>query len=254
MLNVAEALNLHARPRRDQSAQTFYEEMQILKAALASSSAPLMIHPSVSPTDLQAKIASLLSKDYGHEMAQIIRASPLEEPGEPFVHGSHQAVVIDADGNMLSVTHSMASSPWGDGGIFVGGIALNSASYRWRMAQRRLQSQGYDPETLLRPGDRLPEALSCYLVLHDGQPFFVAGAFSTGLLGCNFQNTVNVLAHGLSLEESIGTSRWGYIESSGQRERQLHERIGVEPFPETLLKEIEPLDNPFHQEIVLIKR
>ncbi|MFD1044423.1 hypothetical protein ACFQ1S_01855 [Kibdelosporangium lantanae] len=123
--------------------------------------------------------------------------------------------------------YSVAALPWGDTGITVGGIALNSGRYLQPAA--------------LTPGDRLPEGLAVQLVLDN--PTFAATAMGSGLHGCLLQNTINVLGHGLSLPDAVNQDRWGYYDID-YTTLKVTDAVQIEPFTPELLDGVEALGQP----------
>ncbi|MBA2361015.1 MAG: gamma-glutamyltransferase [Actinobacteria bacterium] len=124
------------------------------------------------------------------ELARAVR-----EPREP-ARTTHISVV-DGDGNAASMTASTGS---GSGVVVPGtGIHLNNmlGEYDLNPAGRRRT-----------PGSRLTSMMSPSLVLLDDRPRLVVGsAGSVRLRGAILQIVVNVLGHGIPVEEAIGRSR-----------------------------------------------
>lgn len=243
MFNLAEALDLHTQPIRSVSAFAFYKEVQIFKAIMGEAASTLIINPAFTSSEQQARFAGMLSKDYARQRAALLAENPPDSPMTRPDPGTHQIVVLDGQGNIASATHSISSAPWGDSGIFVGGIALNSGAMLVQANRMRLARAGYDPAVFLPPGGRHSEALCSYLVFHNGKPYLAGGAIGAGLLGCNFQNNLNVLAHHLSLAESVNLSRWGFFEL-GKGPIQAGTPLQTEPFDDKVLDEVERLGQP----------
>ena len=242
MLNLAEALHLHERPSREESAATLADEIQIFKLLWQEANTGLMLNPQTAVPAQQAHFDELMSKEYARQKVTTFKKlapTPFNGSVEP---GTHQISIIDQAGNMLSATHTIASQPWGDG-LFVGGIALNSSDVLLQAAKARFRGAGYNPAEVIPPGSRLPQGLSCYLVMHNGQPLFTAGALGGGLIGCNFQNTVNVLGHRLSLADSVERPRWGFLDF--ERGTPIAATpIQLEPFDEQVVQAVEASGQP----------
>jgi gamma-glutamyltranspeptidase len=206
-LAVAEALSLHERPPRWKSADSLYDEIQAMAGAIAARGRDDMV---------------------GHITQRILRREFVGGPSKP-PQGSHSLAAIDAQGQLVVATHSVAGLPWGDSGIFVDGIAVNSA---------RLLQTPSDP-----PGERVHEALATQLVLDDGHPMFAATAMGSGLHGCLMQNTINVLAHGLDLRQAIDQDRWGFYDYDYQT-FSATDAIQAEPFSPALLDHVIKIGQP----------
>ncbi|WAL64711.1 gamma-glutamyltransferase [Amycolatopsis cynarae] len=206
-LAVAEALGLHERPPRWRSADSFYDEIQAMAGAIAARGQ----HDEVDDITQRIRRREFIG-------------GPFEPP-----QGSHSLAAVDADGQLAVATHSVAGLPWGEAGIFVDGIAVNSARY-------------LQPSATI-PGDRVRETLATQLVLDNNRPVFAATAMGTGLHGCLMQNTVNVLAHGLDLHQAIDQDRWGFYDYDYQTGRATN-AIQTEPFTPGLLDRVEEIGQP----------
>lgn len=135
---------------------------------------------------------------------------------------------------MVTATHTIEADSWGDTGLFVGGISLNSSAFQLMEARPR-------------PGDRVMEPLSTYIALRDGRPLFAAGGIGSGLLAANLQNTINILGHGLDWNTSIAGPRWGYF-AFDISTWSLGEAIQIEEFAPSLLTEVEALGQPLYRQ------
>jgi len=104
-------------------------------------------------------------------------------------------VGLDADGNAASLSSTLGSGS----GIFRGGTQLNNM-----LGEFDLATTGVIP----RPGIRFTSGMAPSLVLRDGRPRLVVGsAGSLRLRGAIMQVIVNVVAHGLGVEEAIERPR-----------------------------------------------
>jgi gamma-glutamyltranspeptidase/glutathione hydrolase len=111
--------------------------------------------------------------------------------------GTTHISVVDERGNAAALTVSTGS---GSGVIVPGtGIHLNNM-----LGEFDLGPEGGDP----RPGLRLTSMMAPSLVIKDGRPRLVVGsAGSTRLRGAILQVIVNVVHHGLPVEEAISAPR-----------------------------------------------
>ena len=111
--------------------------------------------------------------------------------------GTTHISVVDAAGNAASLTASTGS---GSGVIVPGtGIHLNNM-----LGEHDLNPAG----TEARPGSRLTSMMAPSIVLRRGRPRLVVGsAGSVRLRGAIFQTVVNVIDHGLSVDEAITAPR-----------------------------------------------
>lgn len=112
--------------------------------------------------------------------------------------GTHSAhvIVVDADGNIVTGTHTMEAPPWGEG-FFVGGVALaTSAPY---IGQN------------LKPGIKLLDPLSTEIVFQEGTPRLVLGAYGTGLSPADVQVLSGLADYGLNPEQAVLEPRLGWF-------------------------------------------
>ncbi len=135
----------------------------------------------------------LLSDSALAEAAKRIRG---DEPGraEPApLGGTTHISVVDADGNAASLS---ASTGAGSGVIVPGtGIHLNNM-----LGEYDLNPRGHP----LAPGRRMTSMMAPSIVLSDGKPRLVVGsAGSVRLRGAIMQVVINVVGHGLSVDEAI---------------------------------------------------
>src|SRR5438105_2320924 len=139
----------------------------------------------------------LYSEDYLRAAAERIRASlpGVVETAAP--GGTTHVSVVDADGNAASLSASLGS---GSGTIVPGtGIHLNNMLGEYDLAP----AGGH-----VRAGRRLTSMMAPSVVLHGGRPRLVVGsAGSVRLRGAILQIIVNVVEHGLPVDEAIGHPR-----------------------------------------------
>jgi gamma-glutamyltranspeptidase/glutathione hydrolase len=122
------------------------------------------------------------------------REAPAETAGAP---GTTHISVVDERGNAASLTASIGA---GSGVIVPGtGIHMNNM-----LGEYDLNPPGREP----RPGARLTSMMAPSLALRDGVPRLVVGsAGSIRLRGAILQIIVNVVHHGLSVEEALEAPR-----------------------------------------------
>jgi gamma-glutamyltranspeptidase/glutathione hydrolase len=118
----------------------------------------------------------------------------LEERAAVVTRGTTHISVVDGDGNAVALTASTGS---GSGIVVPGtGIHLNNMLGEFDLAKPP------------RPGARLSSGMSPSIVLHDGRPRLVVGsAGSLRLRGAVMQIVVNVVGHGLPVEDAIERPR-----------------------------------------------
>lgn len=230
-LTIGEELEWHTKPTQTTSAETLFEELQTFKTILNADT--FLIDPQHASAVAQVAFNQTLTKEQASTIAASIRHKEITQPGQDIATNPQHIVVIDRLGNIISAAHTNASDAWGDTGIFVEGIALNSAADQ---LQRRLP----------RSGERVSEPLAAYIVLQAAKPVLVAGAVGAGFIGCNIQNTLNILAHKMSLEEALAQPRWGNYASDSSI-IPMHQAIQIENFAPDIIQQVKQMGQPLVQ-------
>jgi gamma-glutamyltranspeptidase/glutathione hydrolase len=140
-------------------------------------------------------VARLLSDEAVSAAVERIRRALPAGPEPRTANGTTHISVVDSAGNAASLTCSLGSSS----GVVVpgSGIHLNNM-----LGEEDLV--GGDE----RPGQRLTSMMAPSIVFADGRPRLVLGsAGSVRLRGAIMQTVVNVIGHGLSVEEAVTRAR-----------------------------------------------
>ena len=117
----------------------------------------------------------------------------LSEPGGPT--GTSHISAVDSAGNAASLTCSLGSSS----GVVVPGTGIHLNNM---LGEDDLVAGGE------RPGERLTSMMAPSIVFVDGRPRLVLGsAGSVRLRGAIMQTVVNVIGHGLPVEEAVTRAR-----------------------------------------------
>jgi len=181
-LNMAGALQLDRRGAYWTDPQTFRDLSRIGEVVagapiLLPQTAALLrakgidISPEGQRTEAYAKaLASLLPELYG--------AGPSRDP-----HHSNAVVVIDKDGDIAVMTHTINTVIWGDTGIVVGGIPIpDSAGFQ----QERLAQ--------IEPGGRLPNEIADTIVLNaKHRPVLASASIGSALLPETLRTIVSTI-------------------------------------------------------------
>lgn len=151
-LNAAEALKLDKRGPYWSDAETF-RDLTYLGEVTAG--APLLL-PAVAQAlkaqGADTSPAGQRTKSYAVALAASLTSLYAGHDGS--THHSNALVVVDKNGNIAVMTHTINSIMWGDTGIVVGGIPIpDSAGFQ----QQALAS--------LQPGARLPNDIADTLVM-----------------------------------------------------------------------------------------
>ena len=148
------------------------------------------------PKSWPLPLETILSKDHAAKRFELMKMSdpkPIEAPAYP---GSNHLTVVDAQGNVATVLHSVMALPWSNG-LIVDGMNLWAGG-------------GHFFRQMPNPGDRA----TCYVAPHiifgsDGKPVLAAGSPSVGLIQNCVTNALNILDFGMDIETSVHQPRIG---------------------------------------------
>jgi gamma-glutamyltranspeptidase/glutathione hydrolase len=227
-LKILEHLGLHESAPPTTDGKVLYEEIQVFRSLMDDRSAVVDLRRA--DAEQMAEFRRSLADEYAAEVAQSIRAGIERDVSNTVGTHSHNLVAADEDGSMVTATYTIHSDSWGDPGVIVEGISLNSAAHALLT---------YRPA----PGERIAEPLSAYIAYQNGEPVLASTVIGSGLVGCQLQNTLNVLGRGVSLEESIGRPRYGFFEFD-LAAMTTTEKIQVESFDSGVLDAVESLGQP----------
>jgi gamma-glutamyltranspeptidase / glutathione hydrolase len=135
-----------------------------------------------------------LSREYGKSILEKIKKESSNTIKSASGTHSYHVIVIDKDGNIANGTHTIESFPWGDHGIFIKGVPLNSAG---------LQSLGE------ASGHFLKDPFTIQIVMRDQRPILASGFFSASMFPADFQVLSNVLDFQMSPEDALLKPRFG---------------------------------------------
>ena len=147
------------------------------------------------PRDFHVPLELITSKDFAAQRFELMRTSdPQAVTAAPYP-GSNHVTVVDGDGNVASVLHSIMSLPWSNG-LYVDGVQV------WAGGVHFLGN-------LPKAGGRGSCFVAPTIVMKDGKAVLTAGSPSQGLIQNLVQNTVNILDFGIDVETSVHTPRFG---------------------------------------------
>jgi gamma-glutamyltranspeptidase/glutathione hydrolase len=142
-------------------------------------------------------------------------------------------VVVDGQGNMAAVLHTINTALWGSTGLFVDGISIpDSAAFQQSLIAR------------IKPGDRLPDTTNPVIVLKNDKPYLASSSIGSALHQTTMSNLVNVLDFGMDLKKSIDTPNFmgpyfGNFVGGGLSVPQLYmEVLARGEFDENLVKAV----------------
>ena len=129
-----------------------------------------------------------LSKEFAAAVMPLLDQIATLKNVEP--HHSDSIVVVDSEGNIAALTHSINTVIWGDTGIVVDGVPVpDSANFQ----QEKLAG--------IKPGGRLTHEQPQAIVFKDGQPVFACAAIGSSLVQETTKTIIGLLGKGSSLSE-----------------------------------------------------
>ncbi len=227
VLGAAKVLDELAGNRRE-SGRVLFEQIQAVNEAPFEN---ILFDASRPPVDANERLAHAISDTRAHDEAERIRrtAHGGSSPSVATPH-SHHLAIVDRDGNALTATFTILADSWGDTGIVVGGIALNSGAY---------QTMTWDPG----PGGRIAEPIAPIIILENGELRMACGAIGTGLIACQAQILADTIGTSESIIDAVARPRFGGVETdlTAMQERT---RVVVEDLPIAVLDEAESYGQP----------
>jgi gamma-glutamyltranspeptidase/glutathione hydrolase len=168
-LNAAEALNLQARGPYWSDAGTFKALDQLGQVVAGAPALFPTLERALKTKGVDTSPGGQRTKAYAQALATSLETLYAKSDGD--THHSNAVVVVDRDGNIAVMTHTINSVIWGDTGIVVGGIPIpDSAGFQ----QLRLAT--------LKPGDRLPNEIPDLLVTKDGRPVLAGAVIGSSMV------------------------------------------------------------------------
>jgi gamma-glutamyltranspeptidase/glutathione hydrolase len=189
ILNLLEQIPLHEWGPPTESAETLYWMLRFCGEVHTEGAKHR--DPEFYPLPLEL----ITSKEYAAQRFELMKMSQPKEPVAAPYPGSNHVTVVDKDGNVASILHSVMSLPW-TSGLYVDGVQL------WAGAAHFLR-------VLPPAGGRGTCYVAPTIIFKDGKPVLTAGSPSIGLIQNIVQNTVNMLDFDVDIETSVHTPRFG---------------------------------------------
>jgi gamma-glutamyltranspeptidase/glutathione hydrolase len=236
ILNIVEPWDLKAQPHYSESADTFFR----IRRAFAFAE-DLTDGYVQDPQSFDVPVKTLLSKDLARSLTALIDgggpkahaagtepppvaerlAASVEEMRDPHSTDTDQIVVVDKDGNMISVTHSVCGPTFGTG-LVVDGVVVNGGN-------------GF-PGKAIGGGVRVVSPFDPTMVAKGGKPLLTIGSPGLSSRAVTLA-LINYLGYGMTLEQAADAPRWQGAQSykpvtvearvSEQVRRELSTRYGV---------------------------
>jgi gamma-glutamyltranspeptidase/glutathione hydrolase len=181
-LNLAEAMQLDRKGPYWSDPATFQALSRISEIVAGAPVLNAKVAAFLKSKDIDTSPANQLTKAYATQVAPVLDEM-FAVPADEGQHHSNGIVVIDKDGNIAAITHSINTLVWGDTGIIVDGIPIpDSAAFQ----QQRLAA--------MKPGDRLPHEIIDTIVLDgDRRPVLATGSIGASLVPESLRVLVGIL-------------------------------------------------------------
>ena len=186
-LNLAEALGLEQRGPYWTDPSTFQSLAEIDEVVAGSLSAKREFGGFLQDKGIDISMRAELGKGFARSVAPYLDRyfgqSPAIGPGH-----SNAIVVVDGEGNIAVVTHTMNAVVWGDTGIVVGGIPIpDSASFQQGLLRQ------------VEPGGRLPHGIIDTIAFDGIRPVLATASIGVSLCPESIRVLFSILGQHQSL-------------------------------------------------------
>ncbi|MDT9597455.1 gamma-glutamyltransferase [Sphingosinicella rhizophila] len=188
IMNMIELMDVQKLGPAYASAETTRRLLQIIKKVYADA-ATQRRNGAVEPVE------KMISKALAAQRFASLDEKPAAAPPALAPPGSAHITVVDADGNVATVLHSVMSMPYTTG-IFVDGVYVCAGL---------LHLASGTPG----PDGRVHSRIAPNIFARDGKPVLASGSPSVSLTENIVQNTMNMLDFGLDIEASVHKPRFG---------------------------------------------
>ena len=195
IMNMVELLDLQQTGPAFESGETTLRMMQIIGRVYADAVGGRF-------DGSLPEVERAISKEYAAERFAALEGKPASPNDRytavgamPTPPGSNHVTVVDAEGNVATVLHSVMSMPFRTG-IYVDGVYACASGVHL----------GSGP---VEPGGRAHARICPNMFTRDGRPVLASGSPSVSLTENIVQNSVNLLDFGLDLETSVHKPRFG---------------------------------------------
>ena len=215
ILNLFELLDLPSLGHLTESPEALHQMMLIVRQVIEDGARQR--DPATYPVPLDV----ILSKDYARMRLELLRMDvPRRDVPPPPTPGSNHLTVVDREGNVATVLHSLLSDAW-ENGIFVDGISVCAAGV-------------WFGRVMPPPGGRISVFVCPNMVFNGNRMWLASGSPSTGLLSNIAINLSNVIDFGMPVAESVVMPRFGGMSSLGGGRLMIEASV-----PEAVRNEVE---------------
>jgi gamma-glutamyltranspeptidase/glutathione hydrolase len=187
-LNLIEALHVQDQGPYWSDVNTFRD---LTRVSQVVSGAPVLngaMAASLTDHGIDTSPGSQLTKQYAQKVAPLL-GNLFAPAADNSPHHSNSIVVVDRQGNIAAITHTINAVIWGDTGIVVDGIPIpDSAAFQ----QARLAT--------IKPGERLPHEIIDTIVFAGDKPILATASIGSSLVPESLRVLLGVLGQKQSLE------------------------------------------------------
>ena len=184
-LHLAEVLKLENKGPywKDSTAFTDLARIQALAADAPRVEAAAFLKAKNIDFSPAAQLTAAYAASVAPLLAQMVSGSADNAP-----HHSNGIVVIDAEGNIAAITHTINAVTWGDSGIVVGGVPIPD-------------SAGFQQAALavIKAGDRVPNPIIDTICFEGDKPVLATASIGASLAAETLRIIVSSLAQHQSL-------------------------------------------------------
>ncbi len=203
-LRFADRAGMATRPYYGESAESLYLMSTITRPAI-----PLTYGGEAMGTAMQMDLSlqGRLNPETTAKLWAIIQGGHFPGITPPKTAPAHSdgVVVVDQEGNMAAMVHSINTVSWGTNGLNIDGISIpDSAAIQVSAVAATV------------PGERLPDPTNPGLVMKDGKPFLGFASIGAGLHQRTTAALISVLDFGMTPQQAIDAPAFGFTEFTAQ--------------------------------------
>jgi gamma-glutamyltranspeptidase/glutathione hydrolase len=187
-LNLAEALKLNEKGPYWSDPETFRDLALINEVVSGSPALTPATKAFLSGKGIDTSAQSQMTKAYAAQVAPLLdQLQTAAADNGP--HHSNAIVVVDKDGDIAAITHTINAVIWGDTGIIVDGVPIPD-------------SATFQQETLaaMKPGDRVPHEILDTIAFEGDKPVLATGSIGSSLIPETIRVLVGVLGQHQDLQ------------------------------------------------------
>lgn len=190
-LNIAAALKLDRRGPYWSDPVTFQDLSRIGPFLSEAPEFPPAVARILRSKGVDFSWSAQRSKRFAEAVAPLL-AQLYVPPPAASPHHSNSIVVVDKDGDIAVMTHTINAVVWGDTGIVVGGIPLPD-------------SAGFQQQLLatLKPGSRVPDPIACTLTFAGSYPVLATAPIGSSLIPETIKTVLTVIGQSQSLATTL---------------------------------------------------